>query len=278
MSEAASAQAAIEAIGRSLHDLVFLDIRLGTQSGLDLIPQLLAEKSQRRDCHHHRLRDVRHRGRGDAAGRVRLPAQAVHARADPPLLASADDAARADGAARGPGGPACETDAPEVDLETASPAMRGVLDVVRPGRHVRRGGAAARRERHRQGGAGARAARSRARGATRPFVTVNCPTLSEELLASELFGHARGAFTGAVQDQPGRVEAAEGARCSWTRSARCPPALQAQAAALPAGEAVRAGRRDARRARRTCGWWRRRTATWRRRARPGASARTCSTG
>jgi two-component system, NtrC family, response regulator AlgB len=42
-----------------------------------------------------------------------------------------------------------------------------------------------------------------------PFVTVNCPALSEQLLTSELFGHARGAFTGAVRDQPGRVEQAE---------------------------------------------------------------------
>ena len=42
------------------------------------------------------------------------------------------------------------------------------------------------------------------------FVVVNCTTLSEELLESELFGHVRGAFTGAVKDKPGRVEAADG--------------------------------------------------------------------
>jgi two-component system, NtrC family, response regulator AlgB len=43
----------------------------------------------------------------------------------------------------------------------------------------------------------------------RPFVVVNCTTLSEELLESELFGHMRGAFTGAVKDKPGRLEAAD---------------------------------------------------------------------
>jgi len=44
----------------------------------------------------------------------------------------------------------------------------------------------------------------------RPFVTVNCPSLSKELLESELFGHVKGAFTGAVQDTFGKVAAAEG--------------------------------------------------------------------
>ncbi|MEZ5299870.1 MAG: sigma-54 dependent transcriptional regulator [Verrucomicrobiales bacterium] len=44
----------------------------------------------------------------------------------------------------------------------------------------------------------------------KPFVTVSCPSLSKELLESELFGHVKGAFTGAVKDTWGKVKAAEG--------------------------------------------------------------------
>lgn len=43
-----------------------------------------------------------------------------------------------------------------------------------------------------------------------PFVTIACTTLAEHLLESELFGHLRGAFTGAWKDKPGRLEAAQG--------------------------------------------------------------------
>jgi DNA-binding NtrC family response regulator len=43
-----------------------------------------------------------------------------------------------------------------------------------------------------------------------PFITIACTTLAEHLLESELFGHVRGAFTGAWKDKPGRLEAAQG--------------------------------------------------------------------
>ncbi len=61
-----------------------------------------------------------------------------------------------------------------------------------------------------------------------PFVTVNCPSLSRELLESELFGHARGAFTGAVRDYAGKVDAARGGTLFLDEIGELPPDLQAK--------------------------------------------------
>jgi NtrC-family two-component system response regulator AlgB len=56
----------------------------------------------------------------------------------------------------------------------------------------------------------ARWIRAHSQRADRPFVTVHCPMLSSDLMSSALFGHRKGAFTGAVADTTGKVEEAEG--------------------------------------------------------------------
>lgn len=62
----------------------------------------------------------------------------------------------------------------------------------------------------------------------RPFVTVNCPSLSDELLTSELFGHVKGSFTGATRDQPGKVEAADGGTLFLDELGDLSPIVQAK--------------------------------------------------
>src|SRR5215467_13190745 len=59
-----------------------------------------------------------------------------------------------------------------------------------------------------------------------PFVTVSCPSLSRELLESELFGHMKGAFTGAVRDTWGKVAAAESGTLFLDEIGELPPEIQ----------------------------------------------------
>ena len=56
----------------------------------------------------------------------------------------------------------------------------------------------------------ARAIHRRSRRSSRAFVSVNCAAIPRDLIASELFGHEKGAFTGATQRRLGRFELAEG--------------------------------------------------------------------
>jgi len=75
-------------------------------------------------------------------------------------------------------------------------------------------------------GLAARAAHALSPRRDRPFVAINCGTLPEGLVESELFGHERGAFTGAVRRKPGKVELAQGGTLFLDEIGDLPPDAQ----------------------------------------------------
>jgi DNA-binding NtrC family response regulator len=78
--------------------------------------------------------------------------------------------------------------------------------------------------------------------AAKPFAVLNCAAIPEALLEAELFGHTRGAFTGAVQSRTGRIEAAHGGTLFLDEIGEMPMALQAKMLRfLECGELQRVG-------------------------------------
>jgi transcriptional regulator with GAF, ATPase, and Fis domain len=94
----------------------------------------------------------------------------------------------------------------------------------------------------------ARAVHERSRRRTRPFVRVNCAALPASLIESELFGHERGAFTGAIATRQGRFELADGGTIFLDEIGDLAPELQAKLLrVLQEGEFERVGSSKARR-------------------------------
>jgi len=93
----------------------------------------------------------------------------------------------------------------------------------------------------------ARALHAGSARASRPFVALNCAALTDSLLENELFGHARGAFTGAAGARAGLVEHANGGTLFLDEIGTMAPAVQAKLLrALEAGEVRRIGENDPR--------------------------------
>ena len=226
VSAAASAEEALAQCRRGPFELAFLDLRLGADSGLDLLPHLLTEcpgvavvvitAYASFDTAVEAIR----RGAADyvpkpfTPDQIRLRVeQLTQHRALAHRLTELEDELR--------------RSVPEAELETRSPRMRAVLETL-----TRAAASDAAVLLTGESGTGktilARALHAKSRRAARPFVVVNCPTLSAELLTSELFGHARGAFTGAVREREGRVEAAHGGTLFLDEVSEIEPGLQSK--------------------------------------------------
>ena len=94
----------------------------------------------------------------------------------------------------------------------------------------------------------ARAIHSTSSRALKPFVALNCAAVTESLLENELFGHARGAFTGANAARPGLIEHANGGTLFLDEIGTMPAGLQAKLLrALESGEVRRIGENETRR-------------------------------
>jgi len=224
--EASSAEAALAALASGPVDVAFVDLRLGTGNGLDLVPALLAEDSDldvvviTAYASIDTAMEAVRRGARDYLPKPFTPAQIravverlrerrrLRARVETleDRLAGVD---------------------PDALLETRSAVMQAALSLLR--RAAASDAAVLLRG---ENGTGksvlARALHRLSPRAEKPFVTVSAPTLSDQLLVSELFGHARGSFTGAVRDAPGKVEAAEGGTLFLDEIGELGPSTQAQ--------------------------------------------------
>jgi two-component system, NtrC family, response regulator AlgB len=223
---AGSPDEALAAVGQRPFDLVFLDLRLRDTSGLDLLPKLLAESPGlgivvlTAYATIETAVEALKRGAIDYLPKPFTPEQIRHLvnqfterRQAEWRLADFDQQLK--------------QSVPEIDLDTHSPKMRAAMEIII--RAAQTDSTVLLRGENGTGkGVLARTLHLHSRRHEYPFVMVNCPTLSEELLASEMFGHVRGSFTGAVRDQPGRVEAAEGGTLFLDEVGEISPALQAK--------------------------------------------------
>jgi NtrC-family two-component system response regulator AlgB len=224
VTEAASAAQALGALRLQRFDLALLDLRLGKEQGLDLLPELLRVVPGL-----HVAIITAHASLDSAIEAMRKGAFDYLPKPFTPnqLRVVLDRSALVRGLRNRVA--ALEEQvgqlAPEVELATEEPAVRQALDVafqVAPTDAT----VLLRGESGTGKGVLARAVHARSKRAGRPFVTVHCPSLSADLLESDLFGHVKGAFTGAVADKAGKVETADGGTLLLDEIGDLPPALQ----------------------------------------------------
>ena len=158
-------------------------------------------------------------------------------------------------------------ESPEVDLTAESPTMQAVLEMA-----FKAANSDATVLILGESGTGksvlAKGMHARSPRKGRAFVTVSCPSLSRELLESELFGHVKGAFTGALAETQGKVAVADGGTLLLDEIGDLPLEIQSNCCACcRRGNTNASGRRN--RAGQTCESFRRPTVTWQTAVREG---------
>ena len=222
--EAATGARALKVLADEVFDAVFLDLKLGAEDGLDVLARMLhlqpsvAVVMFTAYANIATTVEAMRRGAFDFIPKPFTPDQ-IRA-----VLAKIEKAATLQNRVR-----ALESDlaseVPPIALESAEPVMARALAMAfkaaeSPASLLLLGPSGTgksllARELHR---------RSAQRDAA--FVTVNCPSLSRELLESELFGHVKGSFTGAVADTVGKVAAAAGGTLFLDEIGELPLAIQ----------------------------------------------------
>ena len=205
---AASAEEAMARTREGLYDLAFVDLRLGADSGLDLIPRLLGQAPWMKVVlitAHSSVETAVDAMRKGAADYLTKPVDPHVVRVLVERMASIRRLERKVEELEDQVGRA----SPRPLLESRNPSMRRVVEMAR---RVARSDALVllRGESGTGKGVLAREVHAASHRASAPFSVINCPSLSAELLQSELFGHVKGAFTGAVKTQAGKIDLTEG--------------------------------------------------------------------
>ncbi|MFH0958726.1 MAG: sigma-54 dependent transcriptional regulator [Pseudomonadota bacterium] len=196
-----------EASQRSF-DVAFLDLRLGSENGLDLIQPLLASSPWLKVIIITAYSSIEtaieamRRGASDYISKPFTPAQVRLAVEKVAQVRSLEQKLSSLQEELG-------RTIPEIDFSSENPAMQRAISLAQQVAPTEasvliRG----------ESGTGktilARQIHHWSDRSSKPFGVISCPALSPELIESELFGHVKGAFTGAIRDNPGRISSCEG--------------------------------------------------------------------
>lgn len=215
---------ALKEIDKAQFDMAFLDLRLGDENGLDLLPDLLRGNANldvvvfTAHASIESAVEAMRRGATDYLSKPFTPEQIrqtlrkiAKTRSLEGRVASLESR--------------LSSDTPPATVETVEPAMERAFNLAfkaasSPATVLLLG----------ESGTGksvlARAIHERSPQKDKPFVTISCPSLSGELLESELFGRVKGAFTGAVTDTWGKVAVADGGTLFLDEIGELPLAIQ----------------------------------------------------